>query len=976
MSATEGIGPGTSIDRPISKSNTKSRNGCITCKLKRLKCDELKPFCYNCTKKNIKCGGYATRFKWRSFNDVKEPHQYNHNSSTFVSTPRSTDGGKNTSSSSTGTTTPHLQLEPLRQTVLVKSEASVEVGGMLLKEHLELASLSVVGKSTRDIKFENELLAKGINPETYDGVERKSDKRMRRSFSYNDAPSQSSATFQRSNSTSTYNTTTDIQLFRNESRKSSGLESLAETAVDQMKSRSSATLSMTPLHFDSDNLSLSHFQHDKYPKPAGTVSTPKEWLFNGNMPNSSNIPTPHARDTMSDLNLTPSLTALINYVFTNDDAQKATMNPSVVKLEGTGDVPLSPLDLAMGNGGSRNNLEVGHTPLSQNRRSSIFSNQRSQNTADAIAHTKQSPYSTPNQLLMDVGDQLSRCEPQSPSIATNSSLLSLLRSSEYEQILFLFSTYTCGIMSIKAGMSENPWRNVILPLATNYSYLFNSIASMTLFHLAGNSKLGDKSAGLRSKGYFYMKKCIFELASGLTKIDNNIVCENQLPADIALATCLNLAVSESWDTHTSSGIAHLRGAKSMIQKVLNLIKQHAVSSSNNRQIKGGEYKISEDMKKKLVLVSNDDWRRIEEVASDQTNSSATGMSSVFVPRNLQLLFNAWIYFEVLSQMTSYSCLDDKGIDLVATITNIIHQTQKKRDEDNNKGSKHSDKSDSPYSESQELNSSTSHTFGFLENFDTMLSNNDYVDPLLGCAQSLFSIMGRVANLISKVCRSRVNDKMPMRTSLANISAASELRKQLLDWKPNITAQMSDINADGQHQDSTWDTYSCVSTAEAYRHATLLYLHQAVPELPSLTSHQLAEKIFILLASIPTDSNLHIIHIFPLLVSSCEAEPGEEREWCEQRWALLTDRIWIGNIDRALEVVKEVWRRKDEHTRKVRRDMDDSKFANRLHLGEPSSISTNLAGYVNMESTDDHNGIGSRLHWSSVMREWGWEVLLA
>ena len=69
------------------------------------------------------------------------------------------------------------------------------------------------------------------------------------------------------------------------------------------------------------------------------------------------------------------------------------------------------------------------------------------------------------------------------------------------------------------------------------------------------------------------------------------------------------------------------------------------------------------------------------------------------------------------------------------------------------------------------------------------------------------------------------------------------------------------------------------------------------------------KNIYLLASIPTSSNLSIVHIFPLLVASSEAEPGE-REWCENRWKLLSQRMWIGNIDRALEVVKEVWRRKD------------------------------------------------------------------
>lgn len=955
----------TTLARSSSKSKTKSRNGCITCKLKRLKCDELKPYCLNCTKKNIKCGGYATRFKWRSFNDGKEPHHDLQSATTFVL--NSTD---ETTSSISLPHVPkqHIVHEPSRLTTLVKSEPSEDVRALLLKQHLELASLSVVGKSTRDIKFDNELLAKGINPDTYDDA--KSAKRMRRSFSYTDARSSTTASMHRSYSTSTCNTL-EVQSFRDEVRKSGGLESLAEAAVDEMKSKSPIALSHSPMHFEPDSLSLSHFHQEKTPKLVGSVPTPREWTFNGNLPNSSEIPTPHARDTMSDLNLTPSLTALINYVFTNDDVNKGA-DPGAMKLGGLSEAPLSPLDLTV-NGG--NNLDMAMSPPFHNRRGSILKHLGHQDSPGAIVRSSNRSSFSPDKLLMEVGDQLSQYEPLSPSIASTSSLQSLLRSSENEQILFLFSTYTCGIMSIKAGVAENPWRNVILPLATNYSYLFNSIASMTLFHLAGNSKLGDKSAGLRSKGYFYMKKCIIELASGLTKMDNNIVCENQLPADIALATCLNLAVSESWDTQTSSGIAHLKGAKSMIHKVISLIKQHASNVVSRAQLKDGDHRPTDDVKKKLVLVTDEEWRRIEEAAIEPASNSGAGISSVFVPRNLQILFNAWIYFEVLSQMTSYTFHDDKGIDLVATITKIIHQTQKKRDEDSSKGSKHSEQSESPNSDSHELNAIANHPFGLFENFESIFSNNDYIDPLLGCAQSLFLIMGRVANLISKVCDKRT-DKRPVRTSLANISTASELRKQLLDWKPNITPPMDDINSEGQSPNSTWDTYSCVSTAEAYRYATLLYLHQAVPELPSLTSHQLAEKILVLLASIPTDSNLHIIHIFPLLVSSCEANPGEEREWCVQRWSLLIDRIWIGNIDRALEVVKEVWRRKDEHTRKMRRDLDDSTFANKMDLEDTSSVSFNVPGLGTSDSADSQKGIGSRLHWSSVMREWGWEVLLA
>ncbi|EEA22827.1 hypothetical protein TMatcc_001684 [Talaromyces marneffei ATCC 18224] len=42
----------------------KSRNGCATCKSKRLKCDESRPACGRCTRLRIKCPGYTQRFRW------------------------------------------------------------------------------------------------------------------------------------------------------------------------------------------------------------------------------------------------------------------------------------------------------------------------------------------------------------------------------------------------------------------------------------------------------------------------------------------------------------------------------------------------------------------------------------------------------------------------------------------------------------------------------------------------------------------------------------------------------------------------------------------------------------------------------------------------------------------------------------------------------------------------------------------------
>ncbi|KAK1834272.1 fungal-specific transcription factor domain-containing protein [Podospora conica] len=46
------------------KNKQKSRSGCRTCKLRRLRCDETKPACRNCTQKGLECPGYQQRLQW------------------------------------------------------------------------------------------------------------------------------------------------------------------------------------------------------------------------------------------------------------------------------------------------------------------------------------------------------------------------------------------------------------------------------------------------------------------------------------------------------------------------------------------------------------------------------------------------------------------------------------------------------------------------------------------------------------------------------------------------------------------------------------------------------------------------------------------------------------------------------------------------------------------------------------------------
>ncbi|CAH6718670.1 hypothetical protein CLIB1444_01S11936 [[Candida] jaroonii] len=1002
------------VSDQIKPKLTKSRNGCLTCKKKRLKCDETKPACLKCLKKNIECGGYATKFKWRSFNDNSDDKsETDFQMRNYEYKPRS--GSEVSNSSSL----------PMK-----KSDS--------FRKHLELASLSVTGKSINDIKRENDLIEEGINPATYLkrhentgksnakllarlgdsslhlGEEGHIHKKTKRSQSVSSPPlANPNRSMMRSYSTNSQIPSSALMDLRSQhSRASSslGLNSLAAAAIDEINTRSPDFHDFRPDTVPSLSPSMSDFLTPGITarSPGNISSTSKGSKSSKSREN--NQLTFSGHQSFQNLNLSPSLSALINSAFPHDDEFKNShLFDESIKL----DIPLSPLNLQ--NAGPLHEFMVGDhqrltAPSPDNRSlainpTNIHSDDISPKDSNLDPDSNTNTASSNEQHLIHDKDHT----PASPTGSTPLPVTmkpspkyhvtnSLNLTAEQQQLLGLYSQYTAEILSIKNGPGENPWRSLILPLATTYSCLFNSIASLTLFHLACNQTMTNRDS-LRAKGYMYMKRCILELASGLSPDS-----KSSLPADIAIAICLNLSLSETWDKHTSSGIAHLKGAKTMIQKVLTILKEKQqemknfkrklLSQSSSPSPKDAEEfsnflnASKQQLQKKLVLVDDSEWDVILMGESEDDEKANSDKSLFKIPKSTQFLFNIWIYFEVLAQMTTES--DEKGIDLVASITTIIQdQKDSNLPPSKNQSKERLDKSPALRSESSDSTVGNSiDAFGMnkgfsnlFDNFEKLSFQADQVDPLLGCAQSLFAIMGKVAALIFKMRKSRKKDqKLSGRNTLSTITVATQLRQQLISWKPTISASMIEQVNDNTSSELS----SCIATAEAYRYSTLLYLHQAVPEIPSLSSHQLAEKIFILLASIPTNSPTYTVHIFPLLVSSCEAEPQEEREWCETRWKVLSERLWIGNIDRAMEVVKEVWRRKDEYVRKKQINslgMDDVFIPNGNDKEKFKNISTQLSGLmaaINSEqgSVDDiTGGIYSKLHWSSVMKEWGWEVLL-
>ena len=362
---------------------------------------------------------------------------------------------------------------------------------------------------------------------------------------------------------------------------------------------------------------------------------------------------------------------------------------------------------------------------------------------------------------------------------------SLLTVGSPEMLIAHFDQQTCGILSIKDGPTENPWRTHIWPLAQQSVPLWYAITSMTAFH---SSK---EHPALTLTGVHHGRWSMNALQVGMSNM-------NLVDSHAAIATSLVLAFAESWDQHISSGLHHLRGAKT-------LINQHG------------------------------------------TNLGSPSEASRF-----RFLCNTWLYMDVLAKLTSLS--DDADGD-----------------------------------DSQE----------FEELILNMNSQNHEIDPLLGCAATLFPLIGRVGSLVMRV---RTTDS----NSLAIISEATDLKTLIEEWKapnPNTLDRPEDPSINIQHS---------LLTAEAYRYATLLYLHQAVPEIPSRSAGSLAREALKPLAMIPASSRTLIIHIYPLLAASCEITQQDDRRWVTQRWHEMTSRLRIGNVDKCVEVVQEVWRRRDAY----------------------------------------------------------------
>jgi hypothetical protein len=131
---------------------------------------------------------------------------------------------------------------------------------------------------------------------------------------------------------------------------------------------------------------------------------------------------------------------------------------------------------------------------------------------------------------------VSRSSTASPAIGTDDPFNKIYRQPEVqagspEMLMVRFDKQTCGILSVKDGPTENPWRTLVWSLARDCPALYHAIASMTAFLTS------KENPALRVEGMEHMRSSIRLFAMGIEK----------MRTDTGLATALALAISESWD---------------------------------------------------------------------------------------------------------------------------------------------------------------------------------------------------------------------------------------------------------------------------------------------------------------------------------------------------------------------------------------------------------------------------------------------
>jgi Fungal specific transcription factor domain len=182
-----------------------------------------------------------------------------------------------------------------------------------------------------------------------------------------------------------------------------------------------------------------------------------------------------------------------------------------------------------------------------------------------------------------------------------------------------------------------------------------------------------------------------------------------------------------------------------------------------------------------------------------------------------------------------------------------------------------------------------------------------------------------------------------------ITKAEALKREVERYPPGTSV----LSSATKHL-SPLDKQYVVHTAEAYQYATLLFLHQVMPDIFGTTSNQyLARATVNQLSHSPPSCSVTHTQIYPLFVAGCEASTKQEREWIKERWAAMAARMRVTNVSNCWKITQEVWGRRDAY-RQLR-----------------SENAQGVADHI--DNMDPEFSVKGRLHWAAIMKDWNCEV---
>lgn len=197
-----------------------------------------------------------------------------------------------------------------------------------------------------------------------------------------------------------------------------------------------------------------------------------------------------------------------------------------------------------------------------------------------------------------------------------------------------------------------------------------------------------------------------------------------------------------------------------------------------------------------------------------------------------------------------------------------------------------------------------------------------VDALLGLATSLWPVIHRLSGLLAlkneveeSVAHGDLSSTTQLQTKFDTECAAVE--SSLDEWQPMIPADcnlQTDLGCPTANSGVKMkQLQSIFNTALAYRHSALVYLYRTIYDCsrdhPVVQRHTSISLVHCE-ATVRHEGPMGAL-LWPLFVASCEAVAQTDRHLASEAFRGIGQRQGMTNIDRAWEVVQEVWNRADE-----------------------------------------------------------------